>query len=126
MMLSALELARRIETGDTICFLQQHRLSDLHLTDHHALTAEEQQFVADSPDPAIYRRMAEGLLTLRDQGLAVFDLGDMLKDVPGTIYADYIHFTRSVKGESPGYRMMAARVADDVAKVWDLKEKAPR
>lgn len=90
------------------------------------LTAEENQFTADSPDPAIYRRMTDGMLTLRNGGLAVFDLGGMLKDVSGTIYADYIHFRRSVTGESPGYQMMATQIANDVAKIWDLKEKAPQ
>ena len=67
--------------------------------------------------------MVEGMLTLRDRGMAVFDLGDMLKDVPETIYADDIHFIRDAKGDSKGYRLMAKIVADDLAKAWDLKAK---
>ena len=55
--------------------------------------------------------------------LQIFDLGDMLKDVPETIYADDIHFIRDAKGDSKGYRMMAARVADELGKVWNLKAK---
>jgi len=55
--------------------------------------------------------------------MAVFDLGDVLKDVPETIYADDIHFIRDTKGDSKGYRIMAVKVADDLAKVWNLKAK---
>ncbi|HSI00061.1 MAG TPA: hypothetical protein VLA02_05620 [Reyranella sp.] len=74
-------------------------------------------------DPVIYRRMVEGMLTLRDRGMAVYDLGDLLKDVPEPVYADDIHFIRDTRGDSRGYRMMAKRVADDLAKTWNLKEK---
>ena len=67
--------------------------------------------------------MVEGMLTLRDRGMAVFDLGDMLKDVPETIYADDIHFIRDTKGDSKGYRLMARIMADNLAKAWDFKAK---
>ena len=75
-------------------------------------------------EPVLYRRIVEGMLTLRDRGLAIFDLGDLLKDVTETVYADDIHFIRDTKGDSKGYRLMAKRVADDLAKSWDLKAKA--
>ena len=62
-------------------------------------------------------------MTLRDRGLAIFDLGDIFKDEKDTIYADHIHFIRDAKGDSKGYRLMAKIVADDLAKAWDLKAK---
>lgn len=88
------------------------------------LTEEEKQIIGgDMGDPVIYRRMVDGMMKLREQGLVMHDLGDLLKDVPETIYSDYIHFFRDTKGESRGYRLMAVRVADDLAKVWNLKAK---
>lgn len=88
------------------------------------LTDEERRAAGGNlADPVLYRRMVDGMLGLRDRGMAVFDLGDMLKDVPETIYADDIHFIRDAKGDSKGYRLMAKIVADDLAKAWDLKAK---
>jgi hypothetical protein len=88
------------------------------------LTEEEKRAAgANLADPVIYRRIVEGMLTLRERGMQVFDLGDLLKDHPETIYADDIHFIRDTKGDSMGYRLMAARVVDDLAKAWELKEK---
>jgi hypothetical protein len=88
------------------------------------LTDEEKRVAgADLADPNLYRRIVEGMLTLREAGLAIYDLGDLLKQVPETIYSDYIHFARDTKGESRGYRLMATRIADDLARTWNLKAK---
>jgi hypothetical protein len=87
------------------------------------LTEDEKRHVARSADPVIYRRIVDGMMTLRDRGIPIFDLGDLLKDVPDTIYDDDIHFIRDTKGDSKGYRLMAKRVADDLAKAWNLKAK---
>jgi len=88
------------------------------------LTEEEKRAAsANWTDPVLYRRIVDGMLALRERGLPVFDLGDLLKDVPETIYADDIHFIRDTKGDSKGYRLMATRVADDLAKTWNLKAK---
>jgi hypothetical protein len=92
-----------------------------------ALTNEEKRAVGGNmTDPILYRRMVEGMLTLREHGMPVFDLGDLLKDVKETIYADDIHFIRDTKGESKGYRMMAAEVVDDLAKTWNLRPKTAK
>jgi hypothetical protein len=89
------------------------------------LTAEEKRVSEGrTADPVLYRRMVDGMLTLHERGLQIFDLGDVLKDVPETIYADDIHFIRDTKGDSKGYRLMAARVVDDLAKAWNLKAKS--
>jgi hypothetical protein len=89
-----------------------------------SLTEEEKRAAGGNlADPVLYRRMVDGMLALRDRGMQVFDLGDLLKEVPETVYADDIHFIRDTKGDSKGYRMMAKVVADDLAKAWDLKAK---
>jgi len=89
------------------------------------LTEEEKRAAAPNlADPVIYRRMVDGMMSLRDQGLQIFDLGDLLKDVKDTVYADDIHFIRDTKGDSKGYRLMATQVVDDLAKAWNLKPKS--
>jgi hypothetical protein len=88
------------------------------------LTEEEKRGAsANWTDPVLYRRIVDGMLTLRERGMQVFDLGDLLKDHRERIYADDIHFMRDTNGESAGYRLMAKAVADDLAKAWDLKPK---
>ena len=88
------------------------------------LTDEEKRAAgANMTDPVLYRRIVDGMMTLRDRGLAIYDLGDLLKDEKGTIYADDIHFTRDKNGDSPGYRLMAARVGQLLAETWGLKPK---
>ena len=67
--------------------------------------------------------MVDGVMCQRDMGLAVFDLGDLFVDVGETVYADGSHLLRSPFGESLGYRLMARRVAADVAAAWGLKRK---
>jgi hypothetical protein len=89
------------------------------------LTAEEQAIVGDLSYLGLYRRMVDGVLRQRDRGLAVFDLGDLFVDVKETVYADGSHLQRSPFGESLGYRLMAKRVAADIASAWGLKRKHP-
>jgi hypothetical protein len=87
------------------------------------LTAEEQAVVGDLSYLKLYRRMVDGVMCQRDMGLAVFDLGDLFVDVRETVYADGSHLLRSPFGESLGYRLMARRVAADVAATWGLRRK---
>jgi hypothetical protein len=63
------------------------------------------------------------MLTLRDRGMAIYDLGDIYADQKGTIYADHIHPLRDKQGESLGYRLMAARVAAQLGETWGLQKK---
>jgi hypothetical protein len=88
-----------------------------------ALTEEEKKGAGDLSYGDIYRKMVAGMMTLRDRGLAIYDLGDLLKDEKGTFYADDIHFIRVKGAESPGYRLMAARVGQLLAETWALKPK---
>jgi hypothetical protein len=87
------------------------------------LSEEEKKVVGNLAYGEIYRRIVAGILALRERGLAVYDLGDLLKDEKGTFYADDIHFIRTADGESPGYRLMAARVGQLLAEAWNLQRK---
>jgi hypothetical protein len=87
------------------------------------LTAEEKAVVGDLSYTGLYRRIVDGMLAQRGQGMAVFDLGDLFADVKETIYADGIHLKRDPDSDSLGYRLMAKRVAADVAHAWGLKRK---
>jgi hypothetical protein len=88
------------------------------------LTEQEKQTAGDISYGPLYRRMVDGMMTLRDRGLPIFDLGDLLKDEKGTFYADDVHFIRiKGTGDSPGYRLMAARVAQNLGETWGLKPR---
>jgi len=88
------------------------------------LTPQEKAVVGDLSYGPLYRRMVDAMMKQREQGLAVFDLGDMLADVKETIYADEAHFIRSAQdGASPGYTLMAKVVAADLAQAWGLRRK---
>ena len=87
------------------------------------LTEEEKRVVGDLAYGDIYRRIVAGMLALRQQGLAVYDLGDIFADEKGTIYADHIHYWRDDKNESPGNRLVAARIGEKLAESWGLQRK---
>jgi hypothetical protein len=89
------------------------------------LTADEKTNAGDLSYRDHYRRIVEGMLTLRAHGMAVFDLGDIYDKEKGRIYADDIHcvIEPSPRRESRGYDLMAARIARDLAETWGLKEK---
>ena len=87
------------------------------------LSEEEKGLVGDLGYRDLYRRIVAGILTLRERGMAVYDLGDLLEGEKDTFYIDHIHFFRDKAGESRGYRLMAARVARDLAATWGLQPK---
>src|SRR6266496_2031368 len=80
-----------------------------------ALTEEEKRVVGDLAYGPLYRKMAAGLMTLQQRNLAMYDLGDIFANVKETIYADHIHYWRDAVGESPGNRLMAARIGELLA-----------
>ncbi|CAN5837437.1 hypothetical protein BH11PSE3_BH11PSE3_04680 [soil metagenome] len=86
------------------------------------LTAQEKSIVGDLAYGETYRRIVKGMMTLRERGLAVYDLGDVFQNVPETIYADHIH-SLTFDGESPGNRIVAARIGELLAETWGLKRK---
>jgi hypothetical protein len=93
------------------------------------LSEKEKQAAGDLSYVPRYRRVVEGMLTLRERGLPVFDLGDIYKDHKETLYADQIHcFRKSEKidnyrADSPCYSIMAEAIAKRLAETWGFKEK---
>ncbi len=88
------------------------------------LSPEEKAAVGDLSYGPVYRRIVDGMLALRERGLPVYDLGDLLVDQPGTLYADHIHFAHELRGESRGYRLLAARMGERLADAWGLRRKS--
>ena len=86
---------------------------------------EDEKRTADFDLVDRYRRIVAGMLSLRQRGLAVFDLGDVFEGEKGRIYADRIHCWRDPgpKAESRGYTVMAERVAQDLSQAWGLNRK---
>ncbi len=87
------------------------------------LTAEEKAVASDPSYIGLYRRIVEAMVTQRSRSMAVFDLGDLFAEVKETVYADDAHLYRAPDGESLGYRLMAKRMAADVAEAWGLKRR---
>jgi len=87
------------------------------------LTEAEKRVVGDTSYVETYRRIVAGMMTLRQNGLAIYDLGDIFNDEPSDIYDDGIHFKRTKGNDSPGYRIMATRVAQNLAEAWKLQRK---
>ena len=71
-----------------------------------------------------YVGIVRDLETLNEGGIAVRSLLDIYAGEKETIYADSIHAYQAPDGESRGYRIMAARMAREMAEGWDLKAKA--
>ena len=87
------------------------------------LTEEEKRVVGDLSYGDLYRQIVAGMMTLRERGMAMYDLGDIFANEKGTIYADHIHYWRDAAGESPGNRLMAARIGQLLAETWGLQKK---
>ncbi len=88
------------------------------------LTEEEKRVVGDLSYGDLYRRIVTGMMTLRERGLAMFDLGDIFMDEKGSIYADHIHYLRYGRAdESHGNRLMAARIGELLSQTWGLQRK---
>jgi hypothetical protein len=87
------------------------------------LSEEEKRVVGDLSYGPLYRKVVAGMMTLRQRNLPIYDLGDVFADQKGTIYADHIHYWRDAEAESPGNRIMAARMAKQLAETWGLQKK---
>lgn len=88
------------------------------------LTEDEKRVVGDLSYGPLYQRIVAGMLTLKDRGMPIYDLGDVFAAESVTIYEDHIHFLRERNsGESRGYRLMAARMGDRLAETWGLQAK---
>jgi hypothetical protein len=87
------------------------------------LTEDEKRVVGDLSYADTYRRIVDGMMTLGERGLPIYDLGDVFENQPGTIYADHIHYFANSKGESLGNRLVAARIGELLAESWGLQRK---
>ena len=68
-------------------------------------------------------QLAQEQALQRERGLPIYNLADVFADQKGTIYADHIHVVRSDDGESPGNRILAARIGELLAETWGLQKK---
>jgi hypothetical protein len=87
------------------------------------LTAEERAVVGDLSYGPLYRRMTDALLDLRGENIPVFSLLDIFAGVEGTLYDDPIHLKRDNRGESPGYRLMAEKMAHTLVEAWQFRTR---
>ncbi len=87
------------------------------------LTEEEKRNAGDLSYGPFYRRVIASMLALRQQGLAIYDLGDIFENEKGRIYADAGHCLIEGDGASRGYTIMAQRIAQYLAQSWGLQRK---
>ena len=88
------------------------------------LTEDEKKAAGDLAYGELYRRIVAGMMTLKDKGMPIYDLGDVVQGHAETLYADHIHFYRKYPtGESAGYQIMAERMATQLAETWGLQKK---
>ena len=88
------------------------------------LTDEEKRGTPDIAYGLRYQRIAEGLERLRDGGIEVRGLLNLFEGEKDKIYADDIHPYRVHGGESRGYRMIANRMAREMARHWSYRVKS--
>lgn len=81
------------------------------------LTADELRVVGDLGYRDAYMKMERALLLLNQRGIPVASLSDCFSATPETIYVDTIHCNPL------GYRLMAERIARELAKLWHVPEK---
>ena len=87
------------------------------------LTEDEKRNAGDLGYGDLYRRVAAGMMTLREHGLPIYDLANIFANEKGTIYADHIHYLRDASEESRCNRLMAARIGELLAETWGLQRK---
>jgi hypothetical protein len=85
------------------------------------LTDEERNVVGDLSYGAIYQRMTDDLLSLRDDGVPIHSLLNAFADIRESVYGDSIHCVQAgERSESLGYEILATAVAEVLEKEWDL------
>jgi hypothetical protein len=88
------------------------------------LSDEEKTVVGDLGYRARYERITGDVLRLAGTGTPIFSLLDLFEHNRDTLYADVIHLRQLPDGTSPGYALMARRMADVLAQTWHLRPKA--
>jgi hypothetical protein len=87
------------------------------------LTDEERIVVGDLGYRAKYERIAKDVLSLSAEGTPIFSLLDLFENNHNTLYADVIHLRQDADGTSEGYRLMAERMAAQLARSWSLQRR---
>jgi hypothetical protein len=87
------------------------------------LTDEEKTAVGDLGYRARYERIAHDVLGLAGDGTPIFSLLDVFANERRTLYADSIHLREEPDGTSEGYRIMAERMAETIARTWKLTSR---
>jgi hypothetical protein len=87
------------------------------------LTDEERRVVGDLGYKPLFQAMERELLQLKRIGVPIFSLTDIFRDVRETMYSDSSHLAFDATGDSPGYRLMAKRMAADLAEAWGLERR---
>ena len=81
------------------------------------LTAAEVAAAGDLNYAATYERMTEQLVALNAVGVPVVSITDVFNETTETVYVDKIHCGQ----QTAGYRLMAERIAAELAKRWNLR-----
>jgi len=87
------------------------------------LTAEEQAVVGDLGYRGLYERITRDVLSLANTGTPIFSLLDVFRHNTDSLYADVIHLRQAPDGTSPGYALIAQRMATVLASTWHLQPK---
>jgi hypothetical protein len=70
-----------------------------------------------------FERTTNRLLALRRGGVKIFSLRDVFSSQAQPLYADSIHVKREAGGDSLGYKMIAARMAELLGEAWGLTRR---
>jgi hypothetical protein len=88
------------------------------------LTPDERRAVGDLDYRDSYLGMVKEMLTLNDSGTSVVSMLSLFDGDTRTLYGDPIHMIYDPKTkESPGYERMAAQMADDLGRLWHLRQR---
>ena len=78
------------------------------------LTEEEKRVAGDLAYRDLYRKIVAGMMTLRDQGLPIYDLGDIFEGREGhDLRRPHPFHPRRRAATARGYRLMATRMAGE-------------
>jgi len=83
------------------------------------LTPAEVASAGDLSYADTYTAMTNRLVGLNSEGVPVVSLADVFNGCDETIYADKIHCGQ----KTDGYRLMSARIADELARLWQIQKK---
>lgn len=81
------------------------------------LTPEEKKLVGDLSYENIYREMANSLLTLKEEGVPIYNLGDIYKNEKSDIYTDAVHVNEK------GNELMRSAILRHMENEWGIKRR---